>query len=649
MPSTNHTDGRVLGDDGGGGGGDNTGHQFDAIYCDITNELDDDSSEAAQLAVASAEEYAAKIVKLQQACLIPLKEDLADWLNKILKTSQITTYNFMEKLDNGVILCRLAKIISQWCKQLQQQQQQQQINHHHIHHHHFRIQQIKIWEGAKCRTFYARDNVCNFIRWSRDFGVNRSVVFESDDLVLHANPRQVVLCLLDVARIAYIKYNFTEAPGLVKFEQEIDNKPSVKHGRDENGYNDVGGQLTKTNYCDNNLYDATSNNDGVARKNLLIASKRTRASIGDATDELVLRYCRHKEEEAERKRQREKQDELERLEAEKRRLAEQEEEEEKMREQERLRQITILNDQMIDAHSELVVSSSADNNSTINYNNDNANNDQDITTNGNNTATGINDNITTLSNSDNNGNDITRSINEEDEDESQDIEPDSLMQKSQLEQEPSDDFNVTSTRSSPLSNQDCNNSTSTTYGRQITSDLDGKVMRIAKTYYGKKATKDVTRLSEGKYRIADRIVFVRLLKGHRVMVRIGGGWDTLENFLSRHKSDPTQVIDPDNLLPLKTLKIPIEKINNHSHNHNQHSSQRSTPIHSKLPNSYRRSNSASSTNLSLSNLSYSNLSLTNSRIPMTPLRIVPNKRLNRTTMNGFHSSTPSIDKTRTIM
>lgn len=83
-------------------------------------EDEDDESESTSeeiLAVASAEEYAAKIIKLQQACLIPLKTDLADWLNKILKTSNITTENFMDKLDNGVVICRLAKIISSWCEQ----------------------------------------------------------------------------------------------------------------------------------------------------------------------------------------------------------------------------------------------------------------------------------------------------------------------------------------------------------------------------------------------------------------------------------------------------------------------------------------------------------------------------------------------------
>lgn len=159
------------------------------------------------------EDYATKIARLQQACLRPLKEDLADWLNSIIKITYITTDNFMDKLDNGVVICRLAKIISQWCDQLGHSP-----NHSSAP---FRpvplsaqarslstnclsissspsattaiqspmaiscLMDFKIWEDAKCRTFYARDNVCNFIKWSKEFGVNQSVLFESDDLVLH--------------------------------------------------------------------------------------------------------------------------------------------------------------------------------------------------------------------------------------------------------------------------------------------------------------------------------------------------------------------------------------------------------------------------------------------------------------------------------
>jgi len=49
----------------------------------------------------------------------------------------------------------------------------------------------------------------------------------------------------------------------------------------------------------------------------------------------------------------------------------------------------------------------------------------------------------------------------------------------------------------------------------------------------------VRKVGEGRYCIAGKNVFVRLLKGRHMMVRVGGGWDTLEHFLQRH--DPCQV------------------------------------------------------------------------------------------------------------
>merc|ERR1719410_332914 len=43
------------------------------------------------------------------------------------------------------------------------------------------------------------------------------------------------------------------------------------------------------------------------------------------------------------------------------------------------------------------------------------------------------------------------------------------------------------------------------------------------------------RVSEGKYRIGETkvLIFVRILRSH-VMVRVGGGWDTLQNYLDKH-------------------------------------------------------------------------------------------------------------------
>ncbi|XP_071790177.1 uncharacterized protein [Asterias amurensis] len=45
----------------------------------------------------------------------------------------------------------------------------------------------------------------------------------------------------------------------------------------------------------------------------------------------------------------------------------------------------------------------------------------------------------------------------------------------------------------------------------------------------------MVREAEGKYRIGDQstLIFVRILRSH-VMVRVGGGWDTLEHYLDKH-------------------------------------------------------------------------------------------------------------------
>ncbi|CAB1316515.1 unnamed protein product [Coregonus sp. 'balchen'] len=45
----------------------------------------------------------------------------------------------------------------------------------------------------------------------------------------------------------------------------------------------------------------------------------------------------------------------------------------------------------------------------------------------------------------------------------------------------------------------------------------------------------MVKMSEGKYRVGDSstLIFVRILRNH-VMVRVGGGWDTLEHYLDKH-------------------------------------------------------------------------------------------------------------------
>lgn len=84
-----------------------------------------------------------------------------------------------------------------------------------------RLQPVRFLPGAKPGTFFARDNVSNFITWCRHgLGVFECLLFETDDLIMRKNEKHVILCLLEVARRA-AKLGMP-APMLVHLEREID-------------------------------------------------------------------------------------------------------------------------------------------------------------------------------------------------------------------------------------------------------------------------------------------------------------------------------------------------------------------------------------------------------------------------------------------
>ncbi|KAG4072087.1 hypothetical protein HA402_015586 [Bradysia odoriphaga] len=164
--------------------------------------------------------------KSSEEYLYAMREDLAEWLNLMYPELRITTDNFMDRLDTGVALCKHANHVRTAAEEylVRRQARNKSMTKSMttgLAGPILAIGNIHYLPAAKSGTFFARDNVSNFISWCRkSLQIFECLLFETDDLIMRKNEKHVILCLLEVARRG-AKFGML-APMLVQMERQID-------------------------------------------------------------------------------------------------------------------------------------------------------------------------------------------------------------------------------------------------------------------------------------------------------------------------------------------------------------------------------------------------------------------------------------------
>ena len=147
-------------------------------------------------------------------------EDETEWLGKLFPDIIITPELFFYALEDGVVLCRLANLIQEAAEDYGRK------NKTKVPAKRFKFHTNIPKKNKQLALFKSRENVHGFLTWCRQIGISDSILFESNDVVeadeCREGCREVVICLMEIARRASGAFKFTPIPKLIQLEKEIE-------------------------------------------------------------------------------------------------------------------------------------------------------------------------------------------------------------------------------------------------------------------------------------------------------------------------------------------------------------------------------------------------------------------------------------------
>ena len=147
-------------------------------------------------------------------------EDETEWLAKLFPDIVITSELFFYALEDGVVLCRLANLIQKTAEEYGRKNKVQVPSKR------FKFHTSIQKKNKQLALFKSRENVQGFLTWCRQIGISDSILFESNDVVeadeCREGCREVVICLMEIARRASGAFKFTPIPKLIQLEKEIE-------------------------------------------------------------------------------------------------------------------------------------------------------------------------------------------------------------------------------------------------------------------------------------------------------------------------------------------------------------------------------------------------------------------------------------------